>query len=50
MTCKIKSKIKIMHKKKLISIIVLALVGTFNAAYLTYYAFVAQAAKTQVFG
>ncbi len=42
MTCKIQPKTKIMHKKKLISIILLALVGTFNAAYLTYYAYLSK--------
>jgi len=42
MTCKIQPKTNIMHKKKLISIIILALVGTFNAAYLTYYAYLSK--------
>ncbi|MCD5380773.1 vitamin K epoxide reductase family protein [Candidatus Gracilibacteria bacterium] len=48
MTCKIKKK-PMVHKKKLISIFILALIGTFNAAYLTYYAYLSKSA-VPVFG
>ena len=49
MTCKIKSKVKIMHKNKFISIIVLSMIWTIDAAYLTYSAFLSKT-QTKVFG
>jgi len=49
MTCKIKLKTKIMHKNKFISIIILAIIWTLDAAYLTYSAYLSKA-QTKVFG
>jgi uncharacterized membrane protein len=48
-TCKINKKVKIKHKKKLISIILLAIIWTLDAAYLTYSSFLSKT-QTKVFG
>jgi uncharacterized membrane protein len=48
MTCKIKPKIKIMHKKKLLIILVLSIAWIIDAAYLTYIAFLSKA-QTKIF-
>jgi len=49
MVCKIKIKNTMKDKKKLISIIILAIAWVIDAAYLTYYAYIAKA-QTKVFG